>query len=89
MSRCEKCGRKVVDGKDRIFKREHDRIVENLRHQLEAKGIDLLPFHESEGMIAEFGHYPDKPKVAHIAFKPDIVMSDSARTEDRFFLEYV
>lgn len=48
-----------------------------------------MPFSKCEAMIAEYGHYPDKPKVAHVAFNPDIVMSVDDKLENRFFLEYV
>ena len=69
---------------------EHDEIVKNLKEQLQIKGINPhAHYSRREVIIAEIGHHPSKPKVAHIGFKPDIVMSGNNKPEDRFFLEYV
>lgn len=69
--------------------REHDKIVNNLKDQLESKGFRLWSFPKDEAMIAQRGYRSIKPIIKHTAFKPDIIMSGSEKHEDRFFIEYV
>lgn len=69
--------------------REHDKIVNNLKEQLESKGFKLWSFPKDEAMIAQRGYRSIKPIIKHSAFKPDIIMSGSEKHEDRFFIEYV
>jgi len=57
---------------------EHHEIVTQLKEQLMSKGFNPnLRFPKDEAMIAETGHYSIKPKIAHTAFKPDIIMSEN------------
>jgi hypothetical protein len=69
--------------------RKHDKIVANLREQLQLKGFKILSFPKRETMIAEIGHFSLKPKIAHIIFRPDIVLGVNEDLKDRFFIEYV
>jgi len=69
--------------------KEHDKIVKNLKHQLESKGFRLWSFPKDEAMIAQIGYRTIKPKISHVEFKPDIIFSGSEKLVDRFFIEYV
>jgi len=69
--------------------REHDKIVTDLKAQLESKGFKLWSFRKDEAMISQIGYRTIKPKVAHVEFKPDIILSGDEKLEDRFFIEYI
>jgi len=68
--------------------REHDEIVKNLKSQLILKGFKVLSLQRREAKIAQIGYDPERPKVSHVAFVPDIVISINDNDEDRFFIEY-
>lgn len=70
-------------------RKDHHKIVADLKEQLRSKEFKILPFPKHEAMIAEIGHNAVNPKIAHTAFRADIIVSGDGEAEDRFFLEYV
>jgi len=70
-------------------KNEHDNTVRNLKEKLVSKGFKIMSLQRREAAIAHKGYRVTKPKIPHIAFGPDIIMSGTDKPEDRFFIEYV
>ncbi len=68
--------------------REHDRIVADLKQQLKAKGIKIVPLNREKAMVTVEG-FTINSKTEITAFIPDIIVNASDASEDLICIDYV
>lgn len=68
--------------------REHDIIVADLKQQLKAKGIEIVPLNREKARVTTEGS-TIKNKTEISAFKPDIIVKASDASDDLICIDYV